>query len=411
MYCISCGQQLPEGAKFCSSCGKPLNQTQANKRSTVFDGTIYKCVNCGQTLTSFTSNCPSCGYELRDAHASNAVKELSAKLEEIEKSRPHEGWRPIRNGLFGKPVTKTDEQKIALIQSFAIPNTKEDLYEFFVLSKANIDIESYEDNGNQYKKESARRQISNAWKSKFDQAYEKSIVIFQGDENKLNEIKEIYNRTNKLIKKAKAKGYIIIAIAGSFPFLLFGLLIGISAISDYNKNKNEVNRLNSTVTEIETSLNNHDYEFALMNSKNLTYNGPDKDVKREWKNKQEYWINKTISEAEKDGIVLNNPILESLPKLEWLENKYTKLVPDPKSEYGKLDFDLDTYCEYCIYNYSENDYEKYKNDCIKHGFTNSTYDYDSMYMAKDDLGNKVSLIYDDAEETMKITIIVSEKEE
>ena len=45
--------------------------------------------------------------------------------------------------LFGQKPSKTDEQEISLIKSFPIPNTKEDLYEFLILSQSNIDMEVY----------------------------------------------------------------------------------------------------------------------------------------------------------------------------------------------------------------------------------------------------------------------------
>ena len=41
-YCMNCGQQLPEGAKFCSSCGTATGEvkTETAQRKTVYDGEL-----------------------------------------------------------------------------------------------------------------------------------------------------------------------------------------------------------------------------------------------------------------------------------------------------------------------------------------------------------------------------------
>ena len=109
---------------------------------------------------------------------------------------------PIKNLYFGQSLTKTDEQKISLIRSFAIPNTKEDLYEFLILSVSNIDVDSYE-NDNQLRND-ARKAVSDAWKAKFEQAYQKAKLIF-ADDPKFTEIEKLHSNTNASINKAKWK--------------------------------------------------------------------------------------------------------------------------------------------------------------------------------------------------------------
>ncbi|MFB0921617.1 MAG: zinc ribbon domain-containing protein [Oscillospiraceae bacterium] len=44
MFCNYCGQKNPDGAKFCSNCGKPLNCTEAptSSESMTFTVTIFR---------------------------------------------------------------------------------------------------------------------------------------------------------------------------------------------------------------------------------------------------------------------------------------------------------------------------------------------------------------------------------
>ena len=53
-FCINCGQELTEGAKFCANCGKVVNgENPTPQRKTVYEGQIHKCPNCGEVLGAF----------------------------------------------------------------------------------------------------------------------------------------------------------------------------------------------------------------------------------------------------------------------------------------------------------------------------------------------------------------------
>ena len=49
-FCINCGHQLPDGAKFCAECGSPVQATAQTQRKIVYDGEIHECPNCGESL-------------------------------------------------------------------------------------------------------------------------------------------------------------------------------------------------------------------------------------------------------------------------------------------------------------------------------------------------------------------------
>ena len=165
-FCSNCGQPIADGAKFCSNCGKAVDEHKStSQRKTTYDGEIHKCPNCGEPLGAFVAVCPSCGYELRGTQSVNSIKSFSAKIEQAV----------------------SDEQKVALIRSFPIPNTKEDIFEFMILASTNI-------RGEQQKK------IFDAWLVKFEQSYQKAQLVIK-DPADIARIKTIYEKTYKQVNK------------------------------------------------------------------------------------------------------------------------------------------------------------------------------------------------------------------
>lgn len=106
-YCINCGQELAEEAKFCANCGKAVSAPQNGineQRKIVYEGHIHKCPNCGEVLQSFVANCPACGYEIRDTYSVSFVREFAMKLEQIEtqKMPAFEGKKSVMKMVFGR---------------------------------------------------------------------------------------------------------------------------------------------------------------------------------------------------------------------------------------------------------------------------------------------------------------------
>lgn len=208
-FCTNCGQQLSDGAKFCAGCGTAVNGTNQNaQRKTVYEGEIHKCPNCGEVLDSFVSNCTACGFELRGTKNSNAIREFAMKLEQIENSRDvNNNFSSFKNKMNQiSSVNPIDEQKISLIRSFAIPNTKEDIYEFMILAASNIDIKlygfAYDSSQFQGMMATSQRSVSDAWLAKFEQAHQKAQLLFN-DSQELMNINDLYERKIKEIQKKK----------------------------------------------------------------------------------------------------------------------------------------------------------------------------------------------------------------
>ena len=68
MKCNSCGQENPEGSKFCNMCGQPLMMVQPSVLSyiqPVQQSVERHCVACGRTIDSNVNVCPYCGHDYR----------------------------------------------------------------------------------------------------------------------------------------------------------------------------------------------------------------------------------------------------------------------------------------------------------------------------------------------------------
>lgn len=209
-FCMNCGKQLPDGAKFCLECGTKLgnlNAEQATQRETTYEGKIYKCPNCGDILDAYESVCESCGYERRGTSATSSVQELSKKLQEIKSKKLSSAFMETMDGERSRA-----EEAANLIRSFPIPNAKEDLFEFAVMAASNFETDYWSMN-------SLQRTESDAWKSKFEQAYQKAKIIF-GEDKEFLLLQSLYQQKMVDMKKGKSKNGFWLLV------LILSLLIG-----------------------------------------------------------------------------------------------------------------------------------------------------------------------------------------
>ena len=302
-YCVNCGTEIVSNAKFCQKCGHPTGtQNDSSTRKQEFAGKVYKCPNCGEVLKAFEINCPACGHELRGTKASSAVKEFALKLEAIESKREYEKPR----GLFAaaeaqQRISKTDEQKISLIKSFSIPNSKEDMLEFMILATSSMNMKTYDSANTNISK--SEKEINAAWFSKVQQVYEKAKRSYSTDST-FTEIKALYDSCNAEIKKSKKKGIIKwILLVGWIPLLWIILIVSLS-ISEPKEEAKELQRLENIVIEVQTALDNEEYKHALRIADSIDYQRYDIEMERKWDIQREYWVDKVLEEANKKGIDL-----------------------------------------------------------------------------------------------------------
>lgn len=303
-YCKNCGIELVQNAKFCQKCGFPTKteKLEYTQRQQEFVGKIYKCPNCGEVLKSFEINCPACGFELRGTRASNAVKEFALKLEAIEAKREYEKPRGIFAAAEARQrMSKTDEQKISLIKSFAVPNSKEDMLEFMILATSSMNMRVYDSANTDISK--SEKGVNAAWFSKVQQVYDKAKRSYSTD-NIFIEIKALYDRCNEDIHKSKKKGIIKwIFMVGWLPLMLACEFIYFD-ISFPKDNAKEEKRLEAIVVDIEEALEQNDYKLALRNAESMEYKGHDAERERWWRIKKETLIDEIIDMAEKNGVHL-----------------------------------------------------------------------------------------------------------
>ena len=226
-FCINCGHQLTDGAKFCAECGTAVcASTGAMHRKTVFEGELHKCPQCGEVLNSFSVNCPTCGYELRGTKGASSVRELTMKLQQIQSTSVPTKMNIesiFTQALSGGQLSTADEKKVELIKGFSIPNTKEDVMEFFILASSNIDIKlygmEYDSSQLQGKMAASQKAVSDAWLAKLEQAYQKAQLMWGGTPEFSN-IQAIYDRKMREIRMRK----------WLFPAMIFGAFVGIFLI-------------------------------------------------------------------------------------------------------------------------------------------------------------------------------------
>lgn len=295
-FCTNCGEKVVDGAKFCQKCGYavPASNSRENNRQMEFSGKIYKCPNCGEVLKSFVANCPSCGFELRGTKATSSVREFALKLEAIESRRIRSNGkkRSFIARIYGSDgkLTDTDEQKISLIRSFSVPNTKEDVLEFMILASSNVDVSIY-GWGDKGVITESRKAVSEAWIAKMEQVYEKAKLTF-GNTQEFQNIEKTYLKKVTEVKKRK-RGIWITLIGLNVG--LWGFLVMIAIITSLmpeptleKQIENRQKHLEFVVEQIEDDIADGKFTDAKNKAYTLTFDEAlDSEKHNYWEQKQQ----------------------------------------------------------------------------------------------------------------------------
>ncbi len=278
-FCFKCGNQLNDDFDFCPKCGTKVNYSSNNvnnKQENISETGEYNCPNCGGILNEYVAHCPYCGCEIHNRKVIRSVQELKEALAEIEANRKERKYGR-HNRL--RETTETDKKIITIIKSFPIPNTKADILDFVFLSASNIDIKTYENTF-----DDVRREISDAWLAKLDQAYYKAEVMLVNDDE-FNKIKKIYENIRKRINRESKKEIKVIGFLYLILFGLFAVILVPGIITSINRTPEERREMHLTqlVEDIEDDIAAGKFTNARNKAFNLTF---DESLSAE---RSEYW--------------------------------------------------------------------------------------------------------------------------
>jgi len=213
-YCPFCGNCVKDTAKYCFKCGASLEkrknvtgisdiraaetvkqpaQEKKEYRAESRDGQGNPvCPSCGAALGDFSTVCPYCGRETGNTITTSACRELTQKLEEIEKSRPLPSKRSTMDVLIktvditgfipdrhAEEEEKVDRdiagKKMAVIADFPVPVNKADLIEFLLMSKSKVDYY------NMHKFDRYSSDYLKIWQYKYNESCRTASALLDGD--------------------------------------------------------------------------------------------------------------------------------------------------------------------------------------------------------------------------------------
>ena len=303
-FCPYCGTKLDNGARFCKNCGVRVErkETEGYKtREQEYAGKLVKCPACGADIPSFTPICPSCGHEIRGSGAARSIQELSYKLEH----------------------TASDAEKANVIRMYAIPNTREDILEFMILASTNME------NRNQ-------TEISEAWSVKFEQAYEKSKMLY-GDDQKISDCYNLYlskrerlwqrieqerKREDAERRNSKATEFFNHNIRWILPVCLLAvcfILTGFLSIPHTIKE----HQLENLIEIVESSIEDGDFEAARRTANQIIY---DLDWSEESKQKWDSIRESLLESITRQEILIGKKIYAGLSSKGAKGKKYSEVV-------------------------------------------------------------------------------------
>lgn len=142
----------------------PQPQNKSNKF-----GEVRKCPNCGSVVEAGSVRCSACDYTFVGVEAVSSVVKFSEMLERIQRENSG-GLLSGIGALYG--LDAGTRKLTSAIQSFPIPNSKEDLMEFLLYLKP------------QTKRTNASAgsmHLINAYKTKYKECVKKAKLYFSDD--------------------------------------------------------------------------------------------------------------------------------------------------------------------------------------------------------------------------------------
>ena len=165
---------------------------------------IYRCPCCNAALDSFEARGPYCNIELRDLKSSKVVQGfLNGYNKIINKEMPDFSNYRKKDKEEQLYYFQSQKEELAInyIKNYPVPNSREELIEFMILTISNIDLGLDYDNA-----------INSAWIDKMEQIMKKAEITFKNEQD-LKIIKDLYNSKKIGIKQRRYKIGSIIALS------------------------------------------------------------------------------------------------------------------------------------------------------------------------------------------------------
>ena len=163
--------QLPVQPQPAMGMSQPPSQPQSGKM-----GVVRKCPACGAPYTTGNLCCPECGHEFMGLQGNGSVERLSMILREIEAR--YASKDSLMSELFDQFGFSSRRQNeiITAIDTFPIPNSKEDLVEFILFLKPKANVSRFGAG-----KTMADIRIGEAYKRKYRECINKANFYLQQD--------------------------------------------------------------------------------------------------------------------------------------------------------------------------------------------------------------------------------------
>jgi hypothetical protein len=197
-FCTNCGTKLTDGAKFCASCGVALSGiTTASPTSETANGVKTS------TVKSFFEKLDLFEQQIYEDERKNQ-KDVSAGSVFL-KAVGFSGMIDARKGPSAE-----EKRKIEMIESFQIPNSKDEIIEFIMLASSRIkEVKGALsaklagmgiNTGADVAGIKSRQRFNEVWKAKCIEAYTKAQIMFDTDYTTLAEIEQVLRLKNITIK-------------------------------------------------------------------------------------------------------------------------------------------------------------------------------------------------------------------
>lgn len=445
-FCINCGKELPDGAKFCTGCGaKVFEENAQSTRKTVYDGEIHKCPNCGEILNSFVSICPTCGLELCGKKVSSALEKFIEKVDEydwliinsfsVKKGWPswsnsERFWWVVLNIVFlcvpliiylvfplilinlTPKLTNEEKQMVSLIENFPFPNDRESILAALFYIKEKIDFISREriDRKNAY--------WMRLWYAKAEQLKQKADILFPNDNIVKQSYAEIVSDNKKVKKKIKIKSIIgVVVLILAILFLVFRYWdfktedVSVTEQKDYSVTyewpSNGLNRYlplpPTEYGEIKTDdgsmFNIEVYKVSVAEFENYVKDCKKKNFTIETTKTDSVFYAYHIKQYQLDifysadeeimNIHLKAP--RKMSDFKWPSSKVAKKLPRPKELIGRIWSDTSDDFGVYIANISEKEFSAYIDKCMERGFTVDYIRDDDFFKAYNRAGDELTL--------------------